>query len=121
MRDEGKTILLVSHDVSAVRNLCDAAVWLEQGRIRDRGAPDKVTARYLAALTQRRDPYAGEKASEGTELSPDAAGDAAGDLSVHTLPNRGRALGQRPRPHPGNSPARPGRAGSRKLSFTATW
>ena len=49
--------------------------------------PDKVTARYLAALTQRRDPYAGEKASGATELQPDAAGDAAGDLSVHTLPN----------------------------------
>ena len=87
MRDEGKTILLVSHDVAAIRNLCDAAIWLEQGRIRDRGAPDKVTARYLAALTQRRDPYAGEKASEATQLQPDAAADAAGDLSVHTLPN----------------------------------
>ncbi len=87
MRDEGKTILLVSHDVAAVRNLCDAAIWLEQGRIRDRGAPDKVTARYLAALTRRRDPYAGEKAPEATQLQPDAAGDTAGDLSVHTLPN----------------------------------
>jgi len=74
MRDEGKTILLVSHDVVAVRNLCDAAIWLEKGRVRDRGAPDKVTARYLAALTQRRDPYAGEKASDVTQLEPDAAG-----------------------------------------------
>ena len=87
MRDQGKTILLVSHDVAAVRNLCDAAVWLEQGRVMDQGSPDKVTARYLAALTQRRDPYAGEAASGGTELAPDAAGDIAGDLSVRTLPN----------------------------------
>lgn len=87
MRDEGKTILLVSHDVAAVRNLCDAAIWLEQGRVMDRGAPDKVTARYLAALTQRRDPYAGEQATGAMELSPDAAADTAGDLSVHTLPN----------------------------------
>ena len=49
MRDEGKTILLVSHDVAAVRNLCDGAIWLEKGRVRDQGAPDRVTARYLAA------------------------------------------------------------------------
>ena len=87
MREEGKTILLVSHDIAAVRNLCDSAIWLEQGRVKDRGAPDKVTSRYLAALTQRRDPYAGEKASDATRLQPDAAGDAAVDLSVRTLPN----------------------------------
>ena len=87
MREEGKTILLVSHDIAAVRNLCDSAIWLEQGRVKDRGAPDKVTSRYLAALTQRRDPYAGEMAPEATELQSDAAGEAAGDLSVHTLPN----------------------------------
>ena len=87
MREEGKTILLVSHDVAAIRNLCDSAIWLEQGKLMDQGAPDKVTARYLAALTQRRDPYAGETVSGATELAPDVAGDAAGDLSVHTLPN----------------------------------
>ena len=93
MREEGKTILLVSHDVAAIRNLCDSAIWLEQGRLMDQGAPDKVTARYLAALTQRRDPYAGETASGAAELAPDAAGDAAGDLSVHTLPNEDERWG----------------------------
>lgn len=87
MREEGKTILLVSHDVAAVRNLCDSTIWLEQGRVKDRGAPDKVTARYLAALTQRRDPYSGEKAAEAPETLLDPAGDARVDLSVHTLPN----------------------------------
>ena len=103
MREEGKTILLVSHDVAAVRNLCDSAIWLEQGSIKDRGAPDKVTARYLAALTQRRDPYAGEQAPEVPQPPPAATGDAAGDLSVNTLPNMderwgngdGRVLGIR--------------------------
>ena len=85
MQEDGKTILLVTHDVAAVKNLCDSAIWLEQGRIMDRGAPDKVTSRYLAALTQRRDPYAGEKAPEVPEPLPDAA--AAGDLVVSTLPN----------------------------------
>lgn len=87
MREEGKTILLVSHDVAAVRNLCDSAIWLEQGRVRDEGSPDKVTSRYLAALTQRKDPYAGERTAEALETLPDSAGDAAADLSVHTLPN----------------------------------
>ena len=87
MREEGKTILLVSHDIAAVRNLCDSAIWLEQGRVKDRGAPDRVTSRYLAALTQRRDPFAGETAPEATELQSEVAGDTAEDLSVHTLPN----------------------------------
>ncbi|MDE2756448.1 MAG: ABC transporter ATP-binding protein [Acidobacteriota bacterium] len=87
MRAKGKTILLVSHDIAAVRNLCDSVIWLEQGRVKDLGAPDKVTSRYLAALMQRRDPYAVEEAREAPETPLDAAGETAVDLSVRTLPN----------------------------------
>jgi ABC-type polysaccharide/polyol phosphate transport system ATPase subunit len=57
MKDEGKTILFVSHDMAAVKNLCDTALWLEHGRILASGAPDEVVSRYLAAMTLRRDPY----------------------------------------------------------------
>lgn len=89
MREEGKTILLVSHDVAAIRNLCDSTIWLEQGRVKDRGAPDKVTSRYLAALTQRQDLHAGKKVLDIPETPLGAAGDGDStvDLSVDKLPN----------------------------------
>ena len=52
LRDEGVTIVLVSHDPSAVISLCDQAIWLEQGEIREAGPPREVLRRYLAARYQ---------------------------------------------------------------------
>ncbi len=87
MREEGKTILLVSHDVAAVKNLCESALWLEHGRIKEQGVPDNVVARYLAALTLRRDPYAKEKNSKDPESQVDSNEGVSADLVVRTLPN----------------------------------
>lgn len=49
LRDEGVTIVLVSHDPSAVISLCDRAIWLEQGRIAEMGTAKDVVRLYLAA------------------------------------------------------------------------
>ena len=38
----GGTLLLASHDLSAVRELCDQAVWIDRGRIRKTGLVDEV-------------------------------------------------------------------------------
>ena len=44
---EGKTILFVSHNMQAVRNLCNRAIYLEAGQIVDEGLPENVIANYL--------------------------------------------------------------------------
>jgi lipopolysaccharide transport system ATP-binding protein len=46
MRDEGRTVLFVSHDLTSVRQLCNRAVMLLAGRVEQDGAPDEVTRRY---------------------------------------------------------------------------
>jgi lipopolysaccharide transport system ATP-binding protein len=46
LRDEGRTVLFVSHDLTSVRQLCTRAVMLQGGRIVDSGTPDTVTRRY---------------------------------------------------------------------------
>lgn len=43
------TVFFVSHDSSAVTNLCDQALWLEQGRLRMTGTAKEVTEHYLAS------------------------------------------------------------------------
>ena len=43
----GKTVIFVSHNMQAVRNLCQRAIYLEHGRIVDDGIPEKVIANYL--------------------------------------------------------------------------
>jgi len=46
MRDEGRTVLFVSHDLTSVRQLCNRAVLLVGGRVDTDGDPDSVTRRY---------------------------------------------------------------------------
>ena len=44
------TVLFVSHDMGSVKNLCNAAVWLEKGRVLQAGAPKQVCELYLEAF-----------------------------------------------------------------------
>ncbi len=46
MRDEGRTILLVTHDMNQVQRFCDRALLLERGQIVAIGDPAAVTRRY---------------------------------------------------------------------------
>ncbi|MFQ6058238.1 MAG: ABC transporter ATP-binding protein [Anaerolineae bacterium] len=50
MRGRGVTILFVSHNLEAVRNLCDKALWLDNGVIRAQGATGMVIDRYMASV-----------------------------------------------------------------------
>jgi ABC-type polysaccharide/polyol phosphate transport system ATPase subunit len=47
MRDAGRTIVFVTHDMSAVNRFCHRALLLERGRAVVLGEPDKVADRYL--------------------------------------------------------------------------
>jgi lipopolysaccharide transport system ATP-binding protein len=46
---EGRTILLVSHNMEAITGLCRRAVWLDGGRVRGDGEPTGVVQEYLSA------------------------------------------------------------------------
>jgi ABC-type polysaccharide/polyol phosphate transport system ATPase subunit len=46
MRDEGRTILLVTHDMSAVERFCDRAMLLERGDLVMLGEPHEVAVGY---------------------------------------------------------------------------
>jgi lipopolysaccharide transport system ATP-binding protein len=45
---QGRAILFVSHNMAAVRQLCDRCLWIEQGKIVQIGTPDEVIDAYLA-------------------------------------------------------------------------
>ena len=47
LRDEGKTIILVTHDMAAVDRFCHRAVLLEEGRVVTLGDPSEVADRYM--------------------------------------------------------------------------
>ncbi|MFI5296922.1 MAG: polysaccharide ABC transporter ATP-binding protein [Polyangiales bacterium] len=45
--DQGRTILFVSHNLTAVQSLCKRAVWLEGGRVVDVGEAPRIVTEYL--------------------------------------------------------------------------
>lgn len=50
IKDQGATILFVSHDVATVRTLCERAIWLDRGRVVEQGDVFLVTGRYMEFL-----------------------------------------------------------------------
>ncbi|MEK4035084.1 ABC transporter ATP-binding protein [Methylocystis sp. IM3] len=46
------TILMVSHDLSFLENLCDRVLWLEDGVVREIGEPARIIADYRAAMLE---------------------------------------------------------------------
>ena len=59
-RTRGTTLVFVSHDLTAVRAVCERAVWLDRGQVQGDGPVDAVLGHYRedlesAARTTRRD------------------------------------------------------------------
>lgn len=50
---ERGTLLFVSHDMAAVQNLCDRAIWLDGGRIQKIGSAKEVAESYLQYALQQ--------------------------------------------------------------------
>jgi lipopolysaccharide transport system ATP-binding protein len=49
-RRKGRTIVLVSHSLDTIRSLCDEAVWVDGGEVRQIGEARDVVASYLAEV-----------------------------------------------------------------------
>jgi len=51
----GRTILFVSHNMGAIRNLCKKAVWIDSGKVVEKGDVDKVIKDYEKAQMRQVD------------------------------------------------------------------
>lgn len=49
-REEGRTIIFVTHDLSQIRQFCDEVIWINKGSLMAQGEPDEIIERYLAAM-----------------------------------------------------------------------
>lgn len=53
-RKRGGTVVLVSHNLGAVRELCDAVTWLERGTVQATGSVEDTIDAYLERVDQER-------------------------------------------------------------------
>ena len=49
LKNQGKTMVFVTHNMNAVKDLCDRAVWLYQGKIKMDGNTEMVVEEYIKA------------------------------------------------------------------------
>ena len=46
IKDENKTVMIVSHSMSTIKELCDEVLWLNDGVLMERGDTETVTKHY---------------------------------------------------------------------------
>lgn len=44
--DENRTVVIVSHSLDTINNLCDEVLWLHEGKVKAIGKPEKVIEEY---------------------------------------------------------------------------
>jgi len=49
-KESGKTIIMCTHSLTAVKEFCDRAIWLHEGVIKEDGMPEIVTQNYTAYM-----------------------------------------------------------------------
>lgn len=91
----GKTLLLVSHSLSLIEDVCDRVVWLENGSLKDSGLPRRIVDAYRESIAQaeglahqqakdvRDEESASEKPTENAEDEPIRWG--SGDATIEDL------------------------------------
>ena len=54
LKEMGTTIVIVSHSIDQVKSICDRAIWIFEGRVREDGNPNEVCAHYLDEMEHER-------------------------------------------------------------------
>lgn len=65
LKDQGKTIVFVSHDLEVVSELCTRAVWIYKSHIRMDGKPDEVIAAYRKQIAEDHKVQKAEEKAQG--------------------------------------------------------
>ncbi|MFM9086330.1 MAG: ABC transporter ATP-binding protein [Acidimicrobiia bacterium] len=74
-RREGRTIVVVSHSLELVRQLCRDVVWLDRGGVRAMGPADEVISAYTGGRT----------AGAAAPAAPDARRSGTGDARIQAI------------------------------------
>lgn len=91
-RKAGTTLLIVSHDRSAIQSICDSAILLENGRLAMRGKPEEVMDYYNAMLAQREGQIVRQEMLANGQVQTISGTGEAGILNVRLLDAQGRSL-----------------------------
>ena len=56
IKASGTTIVIVSHSLSQIEQICERSIWIDEGKIRLMGSPTDVHPKYMEYMGQRSKP-----------------------------------------------------------------
>lgn len=54
IKEKGTTIVVVSHSLSQIEQICDRCIWLHEGVIKADGTPENVHKEYLSHMSEKQ-------------------------------------------------------------------
>jgi ABC-2 type transport system ATP-binding protein/lipopolysaccharide transport system ATP-binding protein len=96
LRKRGATIVLVTHSLGLIRDLCDRAMWLEHGRIKQLGPATEVADAYIADVNAREVQAHQASTIEETAPADESMRPGSGEVRITSL----EYLDQHGRPSP---------------------
>lgn len=54
IKENGTTIVIVSHSMDQLYSICDRLIWIEKGKVREDGIPQQVGTHYLDSMEDER-------------------------------------------------------------------
>lgn len=76
------TVILVSHDIATVRDLCDRVIWLVDGVVKADGAPAKVTDDYLRYCYESKQDCSDQSGTPQTGTNPEVTTEKHRDVRL---------------------------------------
>ncbi|MVX62877.1 ATP-binding cassette domain-containing protein [Clostridium chromiireducens] len=71
IKNQGTTIVIVSHDLMSIEKLCDKAVWIDEGYKKTESKPHDAIAQYLDKIMNKEDVKYENKVEESREDEED--------------------------------------------------
>jgi lipopolysaccharide transport system ATP-binding protein len=54
-KNEGRTVLFVSHNMTAMQTLCNTAIWIDRGEVKAQGGVNSILRNYLDSIAYEQD------------------------------------------------------------------
>lgn len=102
LKKSGCTMVIVSHDLTRIKQLCNEVLWIRSGRMAAFGHPEDVIEKYTTLLPKNKQQYIqGNSAIQRTEsgielrLNENRFGSLEMEiLGLHTLDSQGRQINE---------------------------
>ncbi len=124
IKGQGTTIVIVSHSLSQIEQICERSIWIMDGKIRMEGPPREVHAEYMAYMSEKVDRERGAAArkeeqkekEEPKAAEPEPAAEETAEQE--STPEAGEAAEEEPEEE---DPQKPNgnRWGSREAEITS--